>query len=62
MAVPTGPVSRVVFRCYEELNDFLAPQRRKRDFPLDFVAPTRLRHLIETLRDKGGMPAPGESH
>jgi uncharacterized protein with PIN domain len=42
-------MSRLVLRCYEELNDFLAPQRRKRDFFVDFTPPVPVRHLIETL-------------
>jgi len=37
------------FRFYEELNDFLPRQWRKRDISLTFDAPIPVRHLIETL-------------
>ncbi|HEB97293.1 MAG TPA: twitching motility protein PilT, partial [Sedimenticola thiotaurini] len=36
-------------RFYEELNDFLPPQRRKREIRLEFEPPAPARHLIETL-------------
>jgi uncharacterized protein with PIN domain len=38
-----------LFRFYEELNDFLPPQRRKRDIELAFEPPVPVRHLIENL-------------
>jgi uncharacterized protein with PIN domain len=38
-----------VFRFYEELNDFLPTQRRKRDSLLEFPAPCPVRHLIEVF-------------
>jgi uncharacterized protein with PIN domain len=37
------------FRFYEELNDFLPLNRRKKTMPLTFDAPAPVRHLIETL-------------
>ncbi len=42
-------MSRVVFRFYEELNDFLPPERRKRDLVVAFEPPVPVRHLIEAL-------------
>jgi len=42
-------MSRAVFRFYEELNDFLPPERRKRDLVVSFDPPVPVRHLIETL-------------
>jgi len=44
-----GRKSLARLRFYEELNDFLAPGRRKRDIDLPFEAPAPVRHLIETL-------------
>jgi len=38
-----------LFRFYEELNDFLAPRRRKRDIVLSFEPPVPVRHLVENL-------------
>lgn len=40
---------KALFRFYEELNDFLPPQQRKRDIELGFKPPAPVRHLIETL-------------
>jgi uncharacterized protein with PIN domain len=40
-------VSSATFRFYEELNDFLTPEQRKRDLSLSFTAPCPVRHLIE---------------
>jgi len=40
-------VSTVILRFYAELNDFLPPERRQRDFALGFRAPAPVRHLIE---------------
>jgi hypothetical protein len=39
-------MATATLRCYAELNDFLPPARRQRDFALDFVAPAPVRHLI----------------
>jgi len=41
--------AKAMFRFYEELNDFLPPQRRKRAFAVEFEAPAPVRHLIESL-------------
>jgi uncharacterized protein with PIN domain len=38
-----------LFRFYEELNDFLPAQRRKRDIEQCFEPPVPVRHLIENL-------------
>ena len=38
-----------LFRFYEELNDFLPAQRRKRDIEQTFEPPVPVRHLIENL-------------
>jgi hypothetical protein len=43
-------MARVVFRFYEELNDFLPARDRKRDLCVDFKPPVPVGHLIETLR------------
>jgi len=37
------------FRFYEELNDFIAPARRYRDFELSCSAGASLKHLIESV-------------
>lgn len=42
-------MASATLRCYAELNDYLAPERRQRDIALDFVAPAPVRHLAETL-------------
>jgi uncharacterized protein with PIN domain len=42
-------MARALFRFYEELNDFLPSDRRKRDIELSFEPPVPVRHLIETL-------------
>jgi uncharacterized protein with PIN domain len=39
-------MATATLRCYAELNDFLPPARRQRDFALAFVAPAPVRHLI----------------
>lgn len=44
--------SYVVFRFYEELNDFLLPQRRKIAFEHDYKGRVSVKDLIESL----GMP------
>lgn len=38
-----------VFRFYEELNDFLPPQRRKRDFDATCARGATTKHMIEAL-------------
>ena len=37
------------FRFYEELNDFLAPQRRKREFAVPCARAATAKHMIEAL-------------
>lgn len=37
------------FRFYEELNDFIAPERRRRDFDLDCAVAASLKHVIEAV-------------
>ena len=37
-----------IFRFYEELNDFLAPARRRCDFPLDCAQNATVKHAIES--------------
>ncbi len=41
--------AKAVFRFYEELNDFLPVERRKREFEIEFDAPVPVRHLIERM-------------
>lgn len=43
------------FRFYEELNDFLAPARRKQAFGVACAAATATKHMIEALVS---VPAP----
>lgn len=38
-----------ILRFYEELNDFLAPPRRKREFVHEFGQPTSVKDMIESL-------------
>ncbi|MBN1495896.1 MAG: Mut7-C ubiquitin/RNAse domain-containing protein [Spirochaetes bacterium] len=40
---------RVTIRFYEELNDFLPPERRKRDFEFEFSGRRSIKDLIESL-------------
>ena len=42
-------MATATFRFYEELNDFLPADRRKRDIRLTFETPAPVRHLFETL-------------
>jgi len=42
------------FRFYEELNDFLPPARRKKEFPYAFKGTPSVKHAIEAL----GVPHP----
>src|SRR5258708_7332414 len=37
------------FRFYEELNDFLAPERRKREFTVPCARAATTKHMIEAL-------------
>jgi len=45
--VERTPMAIATLRCYAELNDFLPPARRQRDWPLTFAAPAPVRHLVE---------------
>jgi hypothetical protein len=38
-----------LFRFYEELNDFLAPARRRRDFALDCAGNATVKHAVESV-------------
>jgi len=42
-------IATVTFRFYEELNDFLAPDRRKREFACACVRGASVKHAIEAL-------------
>ena len=42
-------MSKVIFRFYEELNEFLPKQRRKKDFQVDFEGRRSLKDMIEAL-------------
>jgi uncharacterized protein with PIN domain/sulfur carrier protein ThiS len=42
-------MAAVTFRFYEELNDFLKPHQRKREFGLELTYRTSLKDLIESL-------------
>lgn len=42
-------MSDVSFRFYEELNDFLPPKRRKRDFTIPFRPQNSIKDMIESL-------------
>jgi uncharacterized protein with PIN domain len=48
------PVPVAYFRFYEELNDFLPPAKRKREFSYTFKGPTSVKHAIEAI----GVPHP----
>ena len=37
------------FRFYEELNDFLPPERRKREFAVPCARAATAKHMIEAL-------------
>lgn len=45
----TSAVVTVTFRFYEELNDFLAPERRRRDFTSPCARAATTKHMIEAL-------------
>jgi len=47
MQLPTK--AAVVFRFYEELNDFLPPARRRRDFSVSCARAATTKHMIEAL-------------
>lgn len=40
---------RVTVRCYEELNDYLPPERRKREFAAAFEEKRSVKNLLESL-------------
>lgn len=42
-------MARATFRCYAELNDFLAPAQRQRDIEVQIPPGAPLRHLMESL-------------
>jgi uncharacterized protein with PIN domain len=42
-------MSKAIFRFYEELNDFLPKQRRKKDFQADFKGRRSVKDMIEAL-------------
>jgi uncharacterized protein with PIN domain len=48
------PTARATFRFYEELNDFLAPERRKRDVEVPIDRARSVKDAIESL----GVPHP----
>lgn len=44
-----APAAQATLRLYEELNDYLPRELRKRDVAVRFSPPAPVRHLIETL-------------
>ena len=42
-------MAKATFRFYEELNDFLAPRRRRRDIEVDIAPTETVKHAIEAL-------------
>lgn len=42
-------MSRAIVRLYSELNDFLPPERRQRDFVYHLNGPVSVKHVIEAL-------------
>ena len=42
-------VHKILIRCYEELNDFLPEERRKKQFEHQFIDRTSVKDLIESL-------------
>jgi hypothetical protein len=42
-------VKKAYFRFYEELNDFLSPEKRKRKFEFTFIDRTSVKDMIESL-------------
>jgi uncharacterized protein with PIN domain/sulfur carrier protein ThiS len=49
LAVPRDQGVRVTLRFYEELNDFLAPERRRREFERRCARSATVKHMIEAL-------------
>jgi uncharacterized protein len=47
--MPERFMKTAFFRFYEELNDFLPEDRRKRDFSLNFDGRPTVKHLIESI-------------
>ena len=47
--VEQQPMPEVTFRFYEELNDFLPPEKRKRDFQSPFKGRESIKDKIEAL-------------
>jgi hypothetical protein len=48
-AASTGAMTIATFRFYEELNDFLPPERRKREFDARCARAATTKHMIEAL-------------
>jgi uncharacterized protein with PIN domain/sulfur carrier protein ThiS len=48
-AVPSADGVTATFRFYEELNDFLPPARRKREFSVPCARAATVKHMIEAL-------------
>jgi len=46
---PPPAAVRATFRFYEELNDFLAPERRRREFSVPCARAATTKHMIEAL-------------
>lgn len=42
-------MAEITFRFYGDLNDFLPPPKRQRDFPCSYNGPQSVKHLIEAL-------------
>jgi hypothetical protein len=51
----------VIFRFYEELNDFLPAARRKTDFSYDFFGKPTVKDCIEAIAGHPASPAPTEA-
>ncbi len=49
LAAPRDGGVRATFRFYEELNDFLAPERRRREFERRCARAATVKHMIEAL-------------
>jgi uncharacterized protein with PIN domain len=48
-AAPLTALTKATFRFYEELNDFLPPERRKREFEAPCARTATTKHMIEAL-------------
>jgi len=46
---PSATAVHATFRFYEELNDFLAPERRRREFSVPCARAATTKHMIEAL-------------